>query len=700
MSSIIKAVCPDFPDDRTVKDTMNRERWYKSVGNVLYVPPEKYLRSYPREVDRYCESIMAFAHIDLSIVESGKDFWNIPHKLYRTEADAIAYLNRLGSYRGVVACDIECSHTGWDNQNMLLLGIKTAGTREVGIIGIFTPPVCAALNKLFKTPVSQMRFLWHNGKFDIGRLRWVCGVHARVDEDTMLLHYVGINEKKGTHGLKVLAPLYLQAPQWDDELDEYKKKRARALKIKIADFRYDDIPLEIMLPYLAMDCTATYMLLDLFMQITRPGAMRAYRNLIRASNIYTYLESNGFMVDQEHLNTIHIELQEACDEADDIVEAAANKYWNAVQYVRDTGAKSMPNRFNLKSPAQLKWLLSRVTGEDVACTDADALESLGKSYKEQDFIRALMQSRKLHKQLDTYVFGIRDATCSDGCVHATFNLHGTETGRLSCSEPNMQNIPRDKKIKNIFKAAPGKILVQLDYSQAELRALAYLSQDPWLINVFVEGRDLHDAVATDMFGPNFTKEQRVQAKTINFGIAYGRGAASLMDEFGCSIGEANGIIAKWYAPMPQVKKWIQDTRLKPQRGQECISAFGRMRHFVITASNINNIQNESINFPVSSIATDLTLISLMDIHDEIMRGPYPNDIKIINNVHDSIIFECTDRPDIVNWIVEIGTRIMKEQPEKQLENCNVPFKADAEVGYSWGKLESWEAWKRAKEETV
>ena len=167
-------------------------------------------------------------------------------------------------------------------------------------------------------------------------------------------------------------------------------------------------------------------------------------------------------------------------------------------------------------------MLTTVLGYPVPSTDAQTIEELTDEVeagvitdpRARDFLSAIASVRKNSKYMDTYVQGLRDVVCKDMRIRGTFNLHGTETGRLSSSDPNMQNIPRDKRIKNLLVATPGYKLVQLDYSQAELRVLAMLSRDPWLINVYREGKDLHDAVATDMFGPDFTKEQRVMAKTM------------------------------------------------------------------------------------------------------------------------------------------------------------------------------------------
>lgn len=238
-------------------------------------------------------------------------------------------------------------------------------------------------------------------------------------------------------------------------------------------------------------------------------------------------------------------------------------------------------------------------------------------------------------------------------------------------------------------ATPGKILLQLDYSQAELRVLAMLSEDEWLTQVYIDGKDLHDAVAEDMFGPNFDKEQRVMAKTINFGIAYGRGPGSLAQTFKKTMSEARAIIAKWFKPMPKVKAWIENRRMMATRGEKCVTPLGRERHFVVTNENLNHVQNEYINTPIQSIASDFTMFSLLEIDKWIRENGLLGKVQIITTVHDSIILEIDDDRDLVDRCAESCTKIMAETPKKYIPECRVPFKADAEIGYAWGKLEGW-----------
>lgn len=155
------------------------------------------------------------------------------------------------------------------------------------------------------------------------------------------------------------------------------------------------------------------------------------------------------------------------------------------------------------------------------------------------------------------------------------------------------------------------------------------------------------------------------------------------------MGEARAIIDKWYKPMPNVKKWMEVQRKKPILGEPCVTRFGRERHFVVTNDKLNHIQNDYVNTPIQSLASDFTMLSLIQIHNWIQKENI--DAKIVITVHDSIVLEVIDDQEIIDKVAKKCKRIMADTPFKYVPECTVPFKADAEVGYSWGALEEWVA---------
>lgn len=703
---LVKVVCPDFPDYLKIKEVNDPMSWYLRSLDTLVVPSLNYLKVHTMELDRFAEAVVNFRSQDFFTI------WN-EDDLILKEFTGIDCYDKFKELRQMlqgkeVAVDIETRRLEYEDNEVLSIGFAFDECHcwafyDIPVNGFKHSTGCTAhlafrtygaLKDLLEDP--GITYVWHNGKFDCTRLRYLARINARVDEDTMLLHYACINEKRGTHGLKELGPLYLQAPNWDDELDKIKREYCKRNKVKLADFTYDLIPTKILIPYMQRDCIATLKLLKRFRELARPNSEFIYRMLIRASEVYGRMELAGVQVDIEHLEDLEWELECDIKKANKNLNNVVSKLWDPFKYAKDTGAKSIPTEgFNPKSPAQLKWILKEALGYEAPSTDAATIELLldqcEKGYIRSEYAKDLLESiavlRKKNKYMDTYVQGMRNVLCRDGRVRCTYNLHGTETGRLSSSGPNMQNIPRNKAVKNLFKAKKGYKLLQLDYSQAELRVLAMLSQDPFMTQAYIDGKDFHDAVATDMFGPDFTKEQRTMAKTINFGIAYGRGASSISEAFGKSHSESVEIINKWFEPMPYVRDYINAQRQKPQKGEPCVTLLGRQRHFVITNETLYHVQNEYINTPIQSLASDFTMMSLLDIQQWIDDNGI--DARIVITVHDSIILEVIDDLKVVDTVATNCMRIMAETPKKYISDCKVPFKADAEVGYSWGALSEW-----------
>lgn len=548
MNNIIKAIAPDMPEDRNVKQTRDIMTWYKVVfaTKTLLVPPVNIIKTNMRELERFSEAVQSFAHMNFN---SPIYQWDDEDLILDDVSSPYGIINALEKlpdkaleFGGYIACDIETRRVEWEDNTLLSVGLAYSPRHCLAIHNIPIPgaryegeeldpstvqQVWAALEKVFN--YKDIQYIWHNGKFDVGRLKYLVNIDARVDQDTMLQHFACINEKQGTHGLKELGQIYLQAPAWDDELDQIKRDWCRQRKVPLKEFMYDYIPTTTLIPYMQRDCIATYRLHLLFNELARPGSEFIYRQLCRASTAYGAIELNGQKIDVEYLEDLEADLDKLVAKSQKRLDAVSGKYWNAALYGVATGAKVKPGmEFSPKSPKQLKWMLGEVMGHPVPATDAttmqtlmDEIDAMGDAADPdaKEFMESILDVRKYSKYLETYVLGIRDVLCRDERVRCTFNLHGTETGRLSSSNPNMQNIPRNKMIKNLIVATPGTCLLQLDYSQAELRVLAMLSGDPALIDIYVSGRDLHDAVADMMFGPDGHKDKELRnlAKTINFG---------------------------------------------------------------------------------------------------------------------------------------------------------------------------------------
>lgn len=520
---------------------------------------------------------------------------------------------------------------------------------------------------------SKFRFVWHNGKFDIKFLKSF-GVNARVDEDTMLMHYA-LNETRGTHGLEQLSTIFLGAAQYDI-----------SGKYLDPEFGYSKTPESILYPYMAKDSDYTLQLFNYFNQTLEKnkGPKFAYQKImIPASGFLTKVEAVGIKVDKNYLDRLSVEVgQERSDLAQQI-ETIASLYWDPDLYKRETGAKTADAVFLISSPKQLLWLLQRITGRYISSTNEATLVEM-ESDDETGFIRLILKWREVTKQLSTYISGMRDHIQSDGRIHSTYLIHGTETGRLSSRQPNLQNIPRNSKLRKMFVPREGYTFIEVDYSQAELRVLAALSGDPWLKQVYVDGKDLHHEVAVSMFGVDYDNEDRVRAKAINFGIAYGLTGYSLERDFNLKPGEGQKMVDGWYARMPRAAEYLRKKRQSVYTGKLLTTPLGRQRRFgLVTGENINAIQNQATNFEIQSVASDMTLLSGVELFDKLYEGC---SAYIVNIVHDSMLIECPDDFAIISSAIAEIKEVMESVPNKWL-SIDVPFKVDFKIGKSWGELE-------------
>jgi len=521
-------------------------------------------------------------------------------------------------------------------------------------------------NDIFK---NDILFAWHNGKFDISWLREYGYSWARVDEDTMLMSYC-LNEQGGIHDLEQVGSDWLQATNYKNILDEY---------LPSAKHSYAVIPKDILYKYQAIDANLTYNLaITLREHLNSDSKLRrVYEQiLLPGSEFLSNVERKGFYVDQNKVRENEERLSFECNMIETEFKSIAFDY----------GFSGI----NIRSSKQMKKFLygTLKLAHPNESTDKKALEKL----PNHPAVLSLKKYRKVHKLYSTYVKPIWDKLDDESRLHTTFKLHGTTTGRLSSNKPNIQNIPRDKLLRGMFAAPDGRMLLEVDLAQAELRMLACLSGDQVMIDIFNSGISLHDEVAMYLFGKDFGKEQKMIAKNINFGIVYGISAAGLKEQVeigGAMLGatmrvtiqEAQAWIDGWYARFPDAANFINRCRQAPILGQTLVSAFGRKRRFSMSnRESIHNAQNEAANFPEQSAAHDVTLLSGIQLGPE-LADDY--DGYIVNEVHDCLI---TEIPNNMAYIAPAALHIIKTMEEipRKWGLTEVPFKAEAEVGKNWG----------------
>ncbi|MCU0291131.1 MAG: DNA polymerase I [Thermoanaerobaculaceae bacterium] len=346
--------------------------------------------------------------------------------------------------------------------------------------------------------------------------------------------------------------------------------------------------------------------------------------------------------------------------------------------------------FNINSSQQLAEVLFARRGLPVVrrtaktrapSTDADVLQELaGRGFRLPALILEFREQAKLKS---TYVDALPRQVAADGRIHTRFNQAVAATGRLSSSDPNLQNIPvrseLGRAVRDAFVAAPGHLLVAADYSQIELRVLAHLADEPTLLAAFAAGEDIHAAtaalvfgVAAELVGP----DQRRAAKTINFGLIYGMGAYSLARDLGVSTGEAQRFIDTYFARLPRVREYLEGIKVQARATGRVSTLFGRIRRIEgLQAANAQlrgNAERQAINAPVQGTAADLIKLAMIRLHERLRGAP----ARLVLQVHDELIVEAPE--------ADAGAtgELMREAMEGVAE-LRVPLRVDVGAGRSW-----------------
>ena len=386
------------------------------------------------------------------------------------------------------------------------------------------------------------------------------------------------------------------------------------------------------------------------------------------------MELAGIMVDKQVLSKLSDECQMLMERSESRAYALAGR------------------EFNLNSPAQLRVVLFDELDLPVIkktksgpSTDQTVLEELSSMH---ELPAEILSYRTLAKLKSTYLDVLPGMILADtGRIHSSFNQAVTATGRLSSSDPNLQNIPirteMGKRVREAFVAPDGFVLLSADYSQVELRILAHMSGDENLLQAFSDGDDVHARTASKIFSvpiAQVTKEMRYRAKAVNFGIIYGQGPFNLARQLGLSRREAKEIIDSYLERYRGVAKWIEDIHEQARRQKFVTTLFGRRRFLPeIDARNHNvrtNAERMAQNTPIQGTAADIIKVAMINVSRELKR--FNNAARIVLQVHDELVLEVP-----VEMEDEVG-QLVKEQMEGAAK-LDVALTVDISTGRSWAQ---------------
>lgn len=351
---------------------------------------------------------------------------------------------------------------------------------------------------------------------------------------------------------------------------------------------------------------------------------------------------------------------------------------------------------NVNSPIQLAQVLFeklKLTTKGIKKTKtgfSTAASELEKLWDQHEVIPLISEHRELAKLQSTYVETLPKLVDANGRVHTTYNQTVAATGRLSSSDPNLQNIPikteLGREIRKAFVAPRGKRLIAADYSQIELRLAAIIANDKPFIDAFQSGADIHTRTAADVWDvaeSEVTKEQRRAAKAINFGILYGMGSRSLSRSTGLSLGEAKIFIERYFEIHHAIKQYLDETKRKAHEDGYVETLFGRRRYFPEINSGVQMLvaqaERMAINMPVQGTAADLMKKAMLAVDGWIQQTQLP--IALLLQVHDELVLE------VDHTHVETAARGIKQLMEG-VATFAVPLVVDVEVGKNWGEMET------------
>ena len=572
---------------------------------------------------------------------------------------------------------------------------------------VFGETVCTD-TAFFKDILSQLwniegcTYLWHNGKYDVSVLR-TQGIESRVDEDSMLLSWC-LDERPGNpesgaggHSLEWLLKDELGWDKYESPSVRDFKKTGILDSISVRHELYN---------YNGLDTAGCLALFEVLKQraINDNVWDRPYKlMLIDLSETFTRMELEGNLFDSD----------KACDILEDEVWPLLKKWKARMQFV----TKNF--KLNPNSPKQMEELyyedwglrhnLMRPKIERLGKRSTDALVretilnneftsyalnpegvTISREYI-KDFTQTYDDFKSLDKQRGTYFEGLVLRRFPNGRIYTVYKIHGTESGRVSSANPNLQNVTRTKdgipNIRSAFIPDPGCVFLSGDLSQAELRTIAVLSGDTNLQGIYLDtGRSLHKEVAAEFYGDNYTYEQYVRAKNINFGVAYWQSAFSFAQLYHMDMSEAQKYIDFWWERFPRVWDWTKEMEQEVMSIGEIQSPFGHKRRFYIIPADEGgrlHVVKEGINFKPQNIAANMTLWALINFTKYLVKNDLWRIAQPRITVHDSILVNV--REDHTKEIALLLKGFM-ESAAKEAIDWDFPFLSEFSVGYDWGNM--------------
>ena len=593
---------------------------------------------------------------------------NASYYLIENETELKNLLNDINNKK-LVCIDFET--TGLDTFKDTIIGIsfaiKSNEAFYLDVSGRTNIDKEKCLNLVFDTLSKEdIKVIGHNLKYEYKMMRAIGKSLGNMYFDTMVAAYL-LNPTRGRYNMDDLAIAYLSynTIKYSDITDNAKKTLLDVPLKDVVEYACEDADITFRFYECFAPLLKTYNLEELFFNIEMP--------LI---SVLADMEFDGVYISSEKMKVLS-------DEYSILLEKTKSKIYS------EAGEE-----FNIQSPKQLEYILFDKMGipptkktKTGFSTDEEVLTELSQKYKIAEYMLTYRKYAKLkNTYLDVFPTLINEKT---GRIHASFNQTVTATGRLSSSEPNLQNIPvrgeEGRDIRNTFIAEKGNLLIAADYSQIELRLLAHFSNDPVLVEAFKNNDDIHRKTAMKIYSvskEHVTASMRNIAKIINFSIIYGKTAFGLSKELGIKRKEAEEFIKGYFATYSKVKPFCENVVEDVRNKGYVRTMLGRIRDLskTINSSNAmarNEAERMALNTLIQGSAADMIKVAMIAIHKEFKN--HFKTAKIVMQVHDELVVEVSEKE------ADKAMTIMKEIMEHSVKT-NVPITVDIHKGNSWGEV--------------
>ncbi|MDA0024661.1 DNA polymerase I [Brachyspira hyodysenteriae] len=523
------------------------------------------------------------------------------------------------------------------------------------------------MNLVFDTLEKEdIKVIGHNLKYEYKMMKAIGKSIGNMYFDTMVAAYL-INPTRGRYNMDDLAIAYLSynTIKYSDLTDNAKKTLLDAPLKDVVEYACEDADVTFRFYECFAPLLKTHNLEELFFNIEMPLV-----------SVLADMEFDGVYISSERMKALSDEYSSLLEKTKEKIYAEAGE------------------EFNLQSPKQLEYILFDKMGipptkktKTGFSTDEEVLTELSQKYKIAEYMLTYRKYAKLkNTYLDVFPTLINEKT---GRIHASFNQTVTATGRLSSSEPNLQNIPvrgeEGREIRNTFIPEKGNLLIAADYSQIELRLLAHFSNDPALVEAFKNNDDIHRKTAMKIYSvskEHVTASMRNIAKIINFSIIYGKTAFGLSKELGIKRKEAEDFIKGYFSTYSRVKPFCEEVVEEVRNKGFVRTMCGRIRDLskTINSSNAmarNEAERMALNTLIQGSAADMIKVAMVAIHKEFKN--HLKTAKIVMQVHDELVVEVSEKE------ADKAMTIMKEIMEHSVK-ANVPITVDIHKGNSWGEV--------------